>query len=150
MNRGSEIRALRRVAKGSGIALIALSGLFMGPVAAAEAKPHLSDVAEVENILFAAAIAHEVSEKCPNLSARRMKAIAMAWQLRSRANDLGYSDAEIRAYVESDVEKSRMRSKGESFLKQNGVSYSDPETFCAFGRAEIAKSSAIGALLKAR
>lgn len=122
----------------------------MGPATAAQAKPHLSDVAEIENILFAAAIAHEVSEKCASISARRMKAIGMAWQLRARANDLGYSDAEIRAYVDSDAEKSRMRAKGEAFLKQNGVSYSDPETFCAFGRAEIAKSSAIGALLKAR
>jgi hypothetical protein len=124
--------------------------LVLALPAAAQTKPPLSDVPEVENRLFTAAIAHEVSENCDSLSARRMKAIGMAWQLRARANDLGYSDAEIRAHVESDDQKARMRAKGEAYLKQNGVSYGDPETFCVFGRAEIEKSSAIGALLKAR
>ena len=74
----------------------------------------------------------------------------MLFDLRSRANELGYSDAEIRAYVESDAEKARMRAKGEKFLASKGVDKNNPETFCAFGRAEIEKSSAIGALLKAR
>lgn len=125
-------------------------GICAAPLAVAEAKPSLRDVPEIENIIFAAAVAHEISEKCSSISARRLKAVGMAWRLRARANDLGYSDAEIRAYVESDAEKARMRAKGETYLTQNGVSYAKPETFCAFGRAEIAKSSAIGALLKAR
>ncbi len=72
-----------------------------------------------------------------------------ALRLKSRANALGYSDAEIRAYIESDAEKARMRAKGEAFLSQNGVRYGQPETFCAFGRSEIQKNSAIGALLRA-
>ena len=119
------------------------------PASTAFAKPSLRDVPEVENIIFAAALAHEISRKCGSIKARRIKALGMAWQLRSRANDLGYTDSEIRAYVESDVEKARMRAKGETFLKANGVDYAKPESFCAFGHAEISKSSAIGALLKA-
>lgn len=113
------------------------------------AKPSMRDVPEVENIIFAAALAHEISGKCHSIKARKMKALGMAWQLRSRANELGYSDVEIRAYVESDTEKARIRAKGEKFLKANGVDYDNPESFCTFGHAEIAKSSAIGALLKA-
>ncbi|KAE9629673.1 hypothetical protein FEE96_04195 [Parasedimentitalea maritima] len=116
----------------------------------ASAKPSLRDVPQVENIIFAAAVAHEVSEKCGSIKSRRMKALGMAWDLRSYANKLGYSDSEIRAYVESDVEKARMRNKGERFLKANGVDYGSPETFCVFGHAEIEKSSAIGALLRAK
>ena len=119
------------------------------PAGIAFAKPSLRDVPEVENIIFAAALAHEISRKCPTLKPRRIKGLRMALQLRARANDLGYSDAEIREYVESDTEKARMRDKGERFLKANGVDYAKPDTFCAFGRAEIAKSSAIGVLLKA-
>jgi len=119
------------------------------PVGTALAKPSMRDIPEIENIIFAAALAHEVSEKCHSIKARRMKALGMAWTLRGRANDLGYSDSEIREYVESDVEKARMRAKGESYLKANGVDYSKPETFCVYGHAEIAKSSAVGALLKA-
>jgi len=117
---------------------------------AVAAKPSLRDVPQVENIIFAAALAHEISENCPSIKARRMKALGMAWDLRSHANGLGYSDAEIRAYVESDSEKARIRAKGERFLKANGVDYSSSETFCVFGHAEIDKSSAIGALLRAK
>jgi len=116
----------------------------------ASAKPSLRDVPQVENIIFAAALAHEISDNCHSIDPRRMKALGMAWTLRSKANDLGYSDSEIRAYVESDSEKARMRAKGEQFLKANGVDYGSPETFCVFGHAEIDKSSAIGALLRAK
>ena len=119
------------------------------PVAAQD-KPSMRDVPEIENKLFAAAVGHEISEICPTISARRMKALGQAWQLRSRANELGYSDAEIREYVESDAEKARMRAKGEAWLKANGAVYGQPETFCAVGRAEIEKKSAIGALLRAK
>ena len=40
--------------------------------------------------------------------------------------------------------------KGEAYLSANGVSYSKPESFCALGKKEIARSSAIGIYLKAK
>ena len=129
--------------------LAALAALLIAALPAA-AKPALRDVPEIENTLFAVAIADEVRDQCGTISARMLKALTTLRKIKARANALGYSDAEIRAYIESDNEKARMRKKGESFLKQSGVRLSDPETFCAFGRAEIAKNSAIGALLKAR
>lgn len=130
--------------------LLAGAAVLALPIGTAVAKPSLRDVPEVENIIFAAAVAYEVSNNCATIKARKLKALGMAWRLRSRANDLGYSDAEIRAYVESDVEKARIRAKGEKLLKANGVDYGKPETFCTYGRAEIAKSSAVGVLLKAK
>ena len=114
------------------------------------AKPSLRDVPEIENIIFTAALAHEVSGQCPSIKARKVKALRMAWTLKARANDLGYSDSEIRAYVKSDVEKARVRAKGERYLRANGVVYGQPASFCAYGHAEISKSSAVGALLKAK
>jgi len=123
-------------------------GLTLTPVLA-YANPSLRDVPEVENIIFAAALAFEVSKNCTSLAPRKFKALRMAWRLRAHANDLGYSDAEIRAYVESDVEKARMRAKGEKYLTANGVDYTKPETFCAYWRAQIEQASAVGALLKA-
>jgi Family of unknown function (DUF5333) len=119
------------------------------PAASAGDKPSLRNVPEVENIIFVAALAHEVSEKCPSIKGRKLKALGMAWRLRSYANELGYTDSEIKAYVESGTEKARMRAKGETYLKANGVDYNNPETFCVFGHAEIANSSAVGALLRA-
>lgn len=120
------------------------------PVVAAQDKPPLRDVPEIEGTLFVVALANEVDRKCETISGRRLKGYNMLFQLRRRANQLGYTDAEIRSFVESDTEKARLRSKGERYLESRGVDIDKPETFCAFGRAEIAKSSAIGALLKAR
>ncbi|WP_298846633.1 DUF5333 domain-containing protein [uncultured Ruegeria sp.] len=117
--------------------------------AMAEAKPPLRDVKEIDNELYYIAIANEISEYCPSISGRRLKAISVMWGLRSKANKLGYSDAEIRSYVESDAEKDRMRAKGGAYLTQNGVTYDDPNTFCSLGQKEIQRNSAIGVYLRA-
>ncbi|MFS4582715.1 DUF5333 domain-containing protein [Phaeobacter sp. C3_T13_0] len=116
----------------------------------ATAKPSLRDVKEIEDPLFAVALAKEVSDHCDSISARYLKGLTELRRLRARANGLGYTDTEIRAYIGSDKEKTRMRAKGERFLAQNGVSYEKTETFCTFGRAEIKKNSAIGVLLRAK
>ncbi|MCB1343582.1 MAG: DUF5333 domain-containing protein [Pseudooceanicola sp.] len=126
------------------LAIAALPGL------AAAARPALRDVPEIENGLFAVAIADAVRDHCGSIDARVIKALGFLRQIKAKANALGYSDAEIRAYVESRTEKARMREKGWAYLNANGVTRDDPETFCTFGRAEIAKNSAIGALLRAK
>lgn len=123
--------------------------VFLTLPVAAEAKPPLRDVQEIDNELYYIAIANEISEYCPSISGRRLKAINVMWGLRSKAHKLGYSDKEIRAYVESDAEKDRMRAKGEAYLAQNGVSYDTPNSFCALGKSEIQRNSAIGVYLRA-
>ena len=52
----------------------------------AHARPALSDVPEIEEPLFAVAIAHVLRENCPDLAARELKGIAVLWSLRSKAN----------------------------------------------------------------
>jgi hypothetical protein len=121
----------------------------LGMPALAEAKPPLREVKEIDNELYYIAIANEISEFCPSISGRRLKAIGVMWDLRSKANKLGYSDTEIRAFVDSDAEKDRMRAKGEAYLAANGVSYDNPTSFCALGKKEIDRNSAIGVYLRA-
>lgn len=130
--------------------ILSAAALLMAVPAAGQAKPSLRDVPEIENALFSVAIADEVRDYCTDIRGRVLKAINVLQRAKRHANSLGYSDTEIRAYVKSDAEKARMRAKGERFLAQNGVQYDKPETFCAFGRAEIEKNSAIGALLRAK
>ncbi|OED48863.1 DUF5333 domain-containing protein [Leisingera sp. S232] len=132
-------------------ALIAVGlSIFVAVPAAALAKQSLRDVKEIEDPLFAVAIAKEVADHCDDISPRYLKGLGELRRLKARANSLGYSDADIRAYIESDAEKARMRAKGETLLAQSGVDYGQPETFCAYGRAEIEKNSAIGVLLRAK
>ena len=132
----------------SGMKTLALLSVLTLP-GMADAKPPLRDVKEIDNELYYIAIANEISEYCPSISGRRMKAIGVMWGLRNKANKLGYSDSEIRAYVESDAEKDRMRTKGEAYLAQHGVTYENPNSFCTLGRAEIERNSAIGVYLRA-
>ncbi|KUJ79313.1 DUF5333 domain-containing protein [Ruegeria profundi] len=132
----------------SGVKLLAILSVLALPMVA-EAKPPLRDVKEIDDELYYIAIANEISEYCPSISGRRLKAIGVMWGLKSTANNLGYSDDEIRAYVESDAEKDRMRAKGEAYLAQNGVSYEDQNSFCALGRKEIERNSAVGVYLRA-
>lgn len=120
----------------------------MSALSAEAAKPSLRDVTEIENPLFAVAVAREVAERCEKIAARTIKGLRLLYSLRSMANEMGYSDREIRAYIDSDQEKARMRAKGERLLRQSGVTLDDPEAFCAYGLAEIQKNSAIGVLLR--
>ena len=129
-------------------ALFALTAALL-PLSA-KAKPALRNVPEIEEPLFAVAVAKEIADHCDSLGARLFKGLGELRRLRAQANKLGYSDSEIRAYVESDQEKERMRAKGKVLFSAHGVSYENPETFCAFGRTEIKKNSAIGVLLRAK
>ncbi len=135
--------------KQAAFALMSAVALAVVP-SALVAKPPLRNVAEIEQPLFAVAMAKEIADHCDSLAARFWKGVAELRRLRTRANELGYSDSEIRAYIGYDEEKARMRAKGETLLANSGVSYEKPETFCAFGRAEIEKNSAIGVLLRAK
>ncbi|WOI35193.1 DUF5333 domain-containing protein [Tritonibacter scottomollicae] len=139
----------RRTVIGTSLAALAALLLAFG-ASAGEAKPSLRDVQEIEDPLFAVAVASEVSDQCDRLAPRTLKGLNQLYQIRSRANALGYSDDEIKSYIKSDQEKSRMRAKGERLLRQEGVKLDQPETFCSYGLAEIEKNSAIGVLLRAK
>ncbi|OIQ33723.1 MAG: hypothetical protein BM562_00700 [Alphaproteobacteria bacterium MedPE-SWcel] len=132
------------------IAVLMVAGLMAASATAGEARPSLRDVPEIENPLFAVAVASEVAETCDQLAPRTLKGLNQLYKIRSRANALGYSDNEIKAYVKSDQEKARMRAKGTRLLMQEGVKLDQPETFCTYGMAEIEKNSAIGVLLRAK
>lgn len=114
----------------------------------AQAKPPIREVPELYDPLFYIAVADEIRKKCPTISERRVKGIAALWGLRNKANRMGYSDKEIEAFYESEAERARMARRGEAYLAQFGADRDNPESLCAFGRAEIERNSAIGVYLK--
>ena len=115
---------------------------------AASAKPHLRDVPAIDDALLAVGLADEIRKECANISPRMFKALRFVNGLRDKAREMGYSDAEIDAYRKSEVEKQRLKAEGNAYLAANGVVPGNAETYCALGRAEIEKSSQIGALLR--
>ncbi|MFT6674649.1 MAG: hypothetical protein ACJAVM_000832 [Sulfitobacter sp.] len=129
--------------------VIAMTGLSL-MAAPAMSKPPLRDMAVIDDALLDLGIADQIRKNCPSISARLLKAVTFVWDIKAQARALGYSEAEIDAYVDSDAEKDRMRARGGAFFKARGVDTSDPQSYCALGRAEIQKSSRIGSLLKAK
>ena len=126
-----------------------VAALSAAPMAVA-GKPSLQSIEPVEAGLFTVAVADKIRRECGEISGRFLKARSVLSGLYDEARARGYSDAEIETYVTSDTQKSRMRAKRDAYLAGQGVVKSDPASYCAAGRAEIKKSSQIGALLRAR
>ncbi|GAA6175026.1 DUF5333 domain-containing protein [Sulfitobacter pacificus] len=114
------------------------------------AKPPLSKVAAIDDALFDLGIADRIRKNCPVINARMFKAIGYVRNLEKKARDMGYTQAEIDAYTDNDVEKDRLRAKAAAFFRARGVDTSDPQSYCALGLQEIQKSSRIGSLLRAK
>lgn len=114
------------------------------------AKPHLREVAEIDDNMLWVALAVEISDECDEIRPRTLKGLAFLNSLRSRAKALGYSRDEIKAYVDSSAEKDRMRGRGEAYVKSKGLDPAQSDDLCSLGHAEIAARSQIGVLLKAK
>lgn len=117
---------------------------------AVTAKPPLRDVAEIDDALLELGVADIIRKNCPEISARMFRAFNFVRGIEAKAFELGYSKAEIDAYTKSKTEKARMKARGAAFFRARGVDTSDPQSYCALGRAEIQKSSRIGSLLRAK
>lgn len=114
------------------------------------AKPPLNQVAAIDDALFDLGVADRIRKNCPTIGARMFRAITYVRKLETDARALGYTNAEIETYTDSKADKARMRAKAAAFFKAKGVDTSDPQSYCAFGHAEIQKSSRIGSLLRAK
>lgn len=114
----------------------------------AAAQGNLRDVKSIDDAVFDVAVADKIRKECPEISARIIKALTLYRQVRAEARSLGFTDAQIEEYGDSDKEKARLRAKGDAYFRANGVVASDPQSYCALGRKEIQKSSRIGSLLR--
>mgnify|MGYP000067715650 CR=1 FL=1 len=115
---------------------------------AAAAKTPLRDVPEIDRPMFAVAMAIEISNKCSDISPRRLKGLAFLNSLKNKALDLGYSESEIKAYVDSEDEKNRMRAMGAQYMRQQGLDPKQTASLCELGRQEMARNSQIGVFLR--
>ena len=122
--------------------------LCLSLAAPVSAKPPLRDVAAIDDSLMMVAIADEICKTCDDIRARMVRAMSTVNGLKNQAEALGYTDAEIKAYVKSDAEKKRMRKKATSWLSARGVNAGNDAQLCAFGKSEMAKDSEIGRLLR--
>ncbi|PZX15650.1 hypothetical protein LX82_00282 [Celeribacter halophilus] len=117
-------------------------------LAAAADLPPLREVKEIDRNMLWAGLAVEVADECPTIDVKKLKGLSFLWGLKNKASEMGYSDDEIRAYVESDREEARIRRLGEDYVRQAGFDPTTAEGLCAFGEAEIKRGSVIGSFLR--
>lgn len=129
------------------LAISATLALVFG-AGAVTAKPALRDQPQITEGIIAVGIAYEVSEKCSSISARRLRGINYLFSLKGIASDLGYSDAEIEAFIDDKAEERRLEGIARARLASMGAVAGNEASYCAVGQAEIAKDSAIGRLLR--
>lgn len=114
----------------------------------ARANPPLGEVSVVTEGLIAAAIAYEIGDRCESLDARILAGIAFLHRLKTHAASLGYTAAEIDAFIDNGAEADRLEAIARARLAEKGGVAGDWATYCAVGQAEIAAGSQIGRLLR--
>lgn len=113
-----------------------------------QAQTPLKDVAHVREGLIAAGMAIEIGDQCDSISVRLLRGMNFLNSLKNHASGLGYSDAEIDAYVDDDAEKARLEDIARGRLADLGAVAGQGETYCAVGRDQMAQGTAVGRLLR--
>ncbi len=111
------------------------------------ALPPLSENTYVNDRLIQARVADRIRKECDAISARFAYAYSQARALKRYAQQQGYSDAEIEAFLDSKDDKARVKAAAEAYLAANGAVAGDPASFCAIGVKEIAAGSVAGSLI---
>ena len=129
------------------VRVMIMVALMASMTGSAGAKPAMRDVPQIDNGLFAVGLADQIRRNCPDISARFFRALTFLQSLEKTARDLGYTEAEIEAHLDSDVEKDRLRRRAATYMADLGFDQ-NRDGYCALGRAEIARNSRIGTLLR--
>ena len=116
--------------------------------AAAQAAVPLNEEPHINNSLVAVAVGNAIRKTCPSISARMLVALSKGRELQNYALEKGYSKDEMDAFLDDKTEKARVKGLAADYMAANGVVTGDVESYCTLGRAEIAKDSLIGSLLR--
>jgi hypothetical protein len=115
---------------------------------ATAANPEIGQVTYISEGLINTAIAYEIDRVCPSIHGRMVEGINFLWSLKDYAAELGYTDAEINAFVENDAEKDRLEAIARERLAALGAVEGRPDTYCEVGEAQMAGETEIGRFLR--
>lgn len=130
-------------------AIIAL-GLVLASAGSgfADQPPGLPNEPHVTAMLVEARVADRIRRECPSIDGRRLRAISEARQLKAWANRQGYTDDEIRAFLDDREQKNRIYALAAARLARNGATPGVPDSYCVAGHAEIRSNTLAGSLLR--
>ena len=108
----------------------------------------LKDEPTVRDGIIAVGMAYEIGDKCGSIAARYLRGLSYLNELKAHAASLGYSGAEIDAYIGDDTEKRRLEAIARQQLADLGAVPGDEASYCAVGAAQIAAGTQVGLLLR--
>jgi hypothetical protein len=125
------------------------------PTSAAQSQAEVNDTLRntpaIYNGLFTAALIKHVVDTCPAVSPPgRLTRVNYFLSLYNRARALGFSRAQIEAFVEDEAERERLRGIVLSHLRRAGVDPESEAEVCAFARTQISERTALGRQLRER
>jgi hypothetical protein len=135
------------------IALPAAAHAAAEPRAMSQAQVNetLRNNAQLYGGLYLAAQVYEIARRCESLRGpNRLVRTAYFLGLYNQARRLGFSRAQIEAFVEDPVERARMDAHVRAWVEARGARLDDPASMCALGRAEMAAGTAVGQRLSER
>lgn len=106
------------------------------------------DVTRVAEGLIAAGMALELSERCDSVGVRYLRGINFLQGLKSHLEDLGYSEAEIDAFIDSREEKQRLEGIARARLADLGAVAGDAASYCNVARSQISQGTQVGQFLR--
>lgn len=130
--------------------LAVLSFCVMSVPLWADTRQPLSEISELQDGLFVAAMVRGVDRRCDTMEARKLQGFLFLSRLNSTAKSYGYSQDEIDAYLDDEAEKDRMRARAAAYLTENGYDPTDNSELCRFGRDQVAAGTQIGKYLRLR
>lgn len=116
--------------------------------AMAQGKVPLAEEAHINEQLIAGAAGDILRRTCPTLSARMFVVLGKLNSLEHFARAQGYTEAEVKVFLKDQAQKARIKAAALDYLANAGTVEGDVESFCAAGRAEIAKATLVGSLLR--
>ncbi len=127
---------------------LALSACLAVPVSAAQ--PGLRQEADINNALLVISVADKIRRDCASIGANLFKARSLINNVKELALERGYSEDEINRYIRDKANRAEMRGLRNEYFAAQGASNLDSQSLCVLGRAEIARQTQIGRLLRQR
>ncbi|MEM9436602.1 MAG: DUF5333 domain-containing protein [Pseudomonadota bacterium] len=130
------------------IRFVTVFALLLAPLGAPLAARSPGDVAEVRNGLLAVAAGNMIQKNCAEISPRMIRVYTLRNQLIAAARAAGFTDDEIRGFVDDRVARKNYEAEAKVYLEQRGLNMSEPASYCSVGAEEIAGGTAVGRLLR--
>ena len=129
------------------IAFLLLSMMLAAPVLA-DTKTPLPEEQHINEQLIAAQAGEILRNTCPTIVARMFVVWEKAFMLRQYAIDKGYNEDEVKAFLKDPAQKARVKAAAEAILASSGAKPGDIPSYCAAGKAEIAKGTLLGQIIR--